>query len=111
VRSLAAEILQRMGYRVLQAADGEEGVALLEAHRDAVRAVLLDMTMPKLDGEAAFRRVRSIRPDVPVIVVSGWTREHRRLRFLADEAGVAFLAKPFRLAQIQEAVRAAIGDG
>jgi CheY-like chemotaxis protein len=72
--------------------------------------VLLDMTMPKLDGEAAFRRVRAIRPDVPVVVVSGWTREHVRLRFLANEARVAFLAKPFRLAQIKEAIRGALGE-
>lgn len=110
VRELAAEVLKRMGYVVLQAGDGEAAVALLEAHGGAVRAVLLDMTMPKLDGEAAFRRVRALSPGVPVVVASGWTRDHRRLRFLADEERVAYLAKPFRVADLRDAIRTLLPD-
>lgn len=94
VRSATQSALERAGYQVLVAQDGEEGVAIFEDHAQEVAAVLLDVTMPKLDGRRTLDAIHRIRIDVPVIMTSGYERLNSR--DLGNHANVDFLQKPYR---------------
>jgi CheY-like chemotaxis protein len=86
VRSVAARMLERSGYRVITAADGRAGVDLFRDHADSIAAVLLDLTMPHLDGEQTMRAIQAIRPDalVRVYAIASFSlRQHGTLRFLS----------------------------
>jgi PAS domain S-box-containing protein len=94
VRTVTARVLTALGYTVITAADGREAVDTLRASREPVDAVLMDLTMPKLDGVAALEELRRLRSDLPVILMSGYNEQDAVARFAA--AGLAgFLQKPF----------------
>jgi PAS domain S-box-containing protein len=109
VRSMASRMLRAMGFEVVLAGDGMEALARLEAEGGRIRAVLLDLTMPRMDGEATLRRIREISPDLPVVLCSGYDVSEGQGRF-ADLTFSGFLQKPFRLAELQRALRRALGE-
>jgi CheY-like chemotaxis protein len=82
------------GFEVLTASDGLQGVEIFREGSENIVAVLLVMTMPKLDGEAAFMKLRSIRADTPVILMSGYNERDIAERF--EGKGLAgFIQKSF----------------
>jgi two-component system, cell cycle sensor histidine kinase and response regulator CckA len=92
-RRLSRMILENFGYRVIEAANGEEAVAQFTAHKDEIRIVLLDVIMPRKNGKEAFRLMEQIKPGTKVIFVSGYTADI----FKKDEKfeeGINFLSKP-----------------
>ncbi len=94
VRIIATRMLERFGLTVLMAHDGATGVELFRTHADSIVCVLLDMTMPKLDGQETFRLIQQIKPDVRVVLMSGYNEQEVISRF-ADKGIAAFLPKPF----------------
>jgi PAS domain S-box-containing protein len=104
VRGLAAHMFQRMGFQVLLAVDGREGVEVFRQHREQINLVLLDMTMPHLDGEQTFRELRRIRSDVKTILASGYNEQTATSRF-AGKGLAAFIQKPFRYEDLMTLVR------
>ena len=109
VRLVAKGMLQSAGFTVHTACDGEEAVELFERLGDGICLVILDMTMPNMDGEQTFRALRKLKPDARVILCSGYTEQHATSRF--ENAGLAgFLQKPYELTEFLGAVRAAIED-
>ncbi|NLF29871.1 MAG: response regulator, partial [Planctomycetes bacterium] len=107
VRKLAALMLERMGFQTLVAADGPEAIALFTGHADRITAVLLDRTMPALSGPQVVDRLRALRPDVPIILCSGYP-EHQAREDLGDVDLVGFVQKPFQYATLVDAMRRAI---
>jgi CheY-like chemotaxis protein len=104
VRVIAARMLEAMGFAVVPACDGRECVAKFRADPAGFRLVLLDLTMPHLDGEEAFRELRQARPDVRVLLMSGYTEQEVTTRFQGK--GLAgFLQKPFHMTTLQAKVR------
>lgn len=104
VRNLASEMLQSMGFQVLTAKDGEEAVELFRSRAAEIRLVLLDMTMPRMDGEATFLQMRKIRGDVKAILSSGYNEQTATARFVGR--GLAgFIQKPYRYDALQAVVR------
>nr|WP_240481493.1 ATP-binding protein [Novosphingobium fuchskuhlense] len=105
VRAVAERALVRQGYEVTTASDGEDG---LEALGRAISAgeefdlVVSDVVMPSMDGPAMAREIRNLRPDLPVLFMSGYAEE--QLRREIDIPGMYFLAKPFSVTQICTAV-------
>jgi PAS domain S-box-containing protein len=96
VRATAGRMLQSLGFTVVTANNGREAVERFRSAPAEIRAVLLDLTMPQLDGEGAFRELRLMRPDVRVILMSGFNEQEAIHRFIGK--GLAgFLQKPFRL--------------
>ncbi|HTY59836.1 MAG TPA: PAS domain S-box protein [Bacteroidota bacterium] len=103
VRELAKEFAEEIGLDALCAANGEEALALYRDHKDEIACVLLDLTMPKMDGVETFARLREIRPDVSVLLSSGYDEEEVvRGRAITGLAG--FLQKPYRLEQLREKI-------
>jgi two-component system cell cycle sensor histidine kinase/response regulator CckA len=94
VRDLAASTLERTGMSVLRASDGREGVELFRKMADEIRLVLLDRTMPETSGEQAFHEMRQIRPEIPILLISGYSEERAAGQF-GDQGLAGFLQKPF----------------
>jgi CheY-like chemotaxis protein len=96
VREVVGRMLERMGFRVLPAEDGLAALEALERNRRAVTAVLLDVSMPRMGGSEALRLIREHRPDLPVILMSGYTEQEVAGKLLNGDQGAAgFLQKPF----------------
>jgi len=99
VCSLAKEMLEQAGVTVLTAADGQEALEVFREYADEIAAVLLDMIMPRMDGEETFREIRRIKPDVRVILSSGYNEEEATERF-AGKGLAGFIQKPYRAAAL-----------
>jgi two-component system cell cycle sensor histidine kinase/response regulator CckA len=100
VRTVAKQMLRRSGFTVLTAANGREAVEKFAAARTEITLVLLDLTMPVLGGEEAFRAMRQMRPDVRVVLMSGYSSHELASRYGAE--GLAgFVQKPFRLEELE----------
>jgi len=100
IRLITERILTLLGYEVLLARNGKEGIALFQRHAAELCGVLLDFTMPDLDGEATFYVLRGINPNVPVILMSGHA-EHEISRRFGKEGLAGFLAKPFMIEELR----------
>jgi CheY-like chemotaxis protein len=103
VRMVTVRMLERQGFTVWQASNGLEGLALLQTHGAEVQCVLLDMTMPEMNGEEVFRLIRQRRPDLRVIIMSGYT-EKETLEKFDEQRFSAFLQKPFTPTELQEKI-------
>jgi CheY-like chemotaxis protein len=110
VRNVVTDMLQRFGFEILLAEDGRKGVELFQSHADEIVLVLLDMTMPHLDGSEAFREMHRYRPDVPIVLASGYNQQDAITRF-AGKGLAGFVQKPFRVDVLREAIRGALGEG
>ncbi len=94
IRRTAKSMLERYGYMVVLAEDGKEAVELLQLLSDKVTAVLLDMTMPVMGGEEAFRQMKNIRPDIKVVLSSGYN-EVEAIRRFTGKGLAGFIQKPY----------------
>jgi PAS domain S-box-containing protein len=101
VREMLSTLLPRFGLDVLLAAQGNEATALLRKHSEEVTAVLLDLTMPEMGGEEALEEIRRIRPDVPVILMSGYTEHYASTRVQSADL-TDFLQKPFTNEELRD---------
>ncbi len=94
VRHVVKGFLEHEGLQVLTANDGEQGVEVFRRHAHEIALVLLDLTMPKMDGEQAFHAMHAIAPDIPIILSSGHSETEVVSRLsLCDLAG--FIRKPY----------------
>lgn len=93
IRAIVRRTLERVGFSVLEAVDGKEGAEIFAQH-DEIIAVILDMTMPRMNGEETLREIRRLRPDIPVILSSGYTQEQTFERF-REKGYSGFLKKPY----------------
>jgi hemerythrin-like metal-binding protein len=104
LRATAVEALRYIGFQTLEARDGLEALQVFEANRDHIRLVLMDFTMPRMDGEEAFRELRTSGMMAPVILTSGFAEQDVRQHFRGR--GIAgFLQKPFRLRTLVQMIR------
>jgi len=110
VRTMTSEMLTPQGLKVLTAESGAAGVALYEERRADIGLVLLDYSMPEMGGEETFRELRKLRPDVPVLLSSGFGQEEATRRFKGQDL-TGFIQKPYRLAALLEEVRRCLGRG
>jgi CheY-like chemotaxis protein len=107
VLDVAEAFLQRAGFEVITARGGQKGLEVLRARSDEIGAVLLDLAMPELNGEETFAAMRRIRPELPVVLVSGFSEEMAAERF-PHEGLAGFLHKPYRPEVLAARVRAAL---
>jgi nitrogen-specific signal transduction histidine kinase/CheY-like chemotaxis protein len=103
-RSAAAWMLKSFGFQVVQACDGLEALEQFHRRAEAFRLVLLDVTMPRLGGQETLRELRRLRPDLPVVLMSGYSEADVREHF-AGERPAGFLPKPFRMDDLMDLLR------
>jgi signal transduction histidine kinase len=104
VRSVAARLLKRLGYEVIEARDGREAVAIYYLRQDEIKFVLLDLLMPEMSGSETFDQLKGMNPRVKVLLCSGF--DDGQANAVLDRGAAAFLPKPYSL----KALRAAIGE-
>jgi signal transduction histidine kinase len=110
VRDVATAMLGRMGLDVVVASDGAEAVERFTADPARFRLVLLDLTMPRLSGAEVFRQIRAVRPETPVIMMSGYNEEEASGEF-AGKGLAGFIEKPFTPQTLATAVRRVVEPG
>jgi len=104
IREVAAMALERIGMRVMKAADGVEAVEIFKTHHAEIDAVLLDMTMPRMGGEETFVQLRRIDPKVKVVLSSGYNEQDATNRF-AGKKLAGFIKKPYTPTLLFEKLR------
>lgn len=110
VRRVQERTLVKAGLRVITAADGDEGVATFRAHASEVALVVLDLTMPRMGGQAALEALRAIDPSVRVVLTSGFSESEATARF-GSLALAGFVAKPFLPGELRTKVLEALAAG
>src|SRR5918994_553771 len=96
VREVAERMLQDIGFETIGAEDGRHALDLMAEVGDRVTAVLLDLSMPRMGGAETFRRLREMKPDLPILMMSGYTEQVVAPQFSNSGPGTTgFLQKPF----------------
>jgi len=105
LRRVSRKLLEKLGYQVLEAANGEQALGIYADRKRDIDLVLLDLVMPGLNGLQTLERLRSFDPEVKVVLCSGLgDTEEENL-----PQGVSFIPKPFPLETLSQKVAAALG--
>lgn len=104
VRQLVGEVLDVLGFTVIKAKDGREGIEMFSKHKNTLQAVLLDFTMPKMNGLEALLKIRELNGDTPVVLMSGYSESEIHSR-LSGEGFAAYLQKPFDFKTLEYILR------
>ena len=104
VRAVTKQVLERQGYKVLEAADGEAALQLAQRHRGPIHLLLTDVVMPRLSGRELAEQFARLRPDTRVLYASGYT-DDSVVRHGILESGTAYLQKPFSPESLARKVR------
>jgi CheY-like chemotaxis protein len=103
---VGVKILQKLGYSVLEARDGQEALEVFEDNKNAVDLVILDMRMP-YNGGRAFDQLKQIKSDVKVLIASGYT-EDQQIREMFKQGCIGFIQKPFSVNLLSKKVLKAL---
>jgi PAS domain S-box-containing protein len=109
IRKMGQMILERAGYKVIVAENGEEAIDLFRKVADQVSAVLLDMTMPVMSGSETLKHLRDLKPDVPIALSSGFTEVEALARFPVKTVE-AFIQKPYTAAYLVATINNIVAD-
>ena len=106
-RAVARALAENLGFQVVEAADGLEALALFELRHKEITVVLMDLTMPHMDGRQAFLRMQNVDPSIPVVLTSGYSEQDVLTDFLGK--GLAgFLPKPYQSSLFLSVLRQAV---
>lgn len=104
LRAITGTLLERIGFRVITAADGFDTVNQFTQHAGDITLLLMDLNMPRLNGIEATLRIRHINPNVPVLFMSGYPRDQVMERF-GQQPHTGFVKKPFQNRELIEGIR------
>jgi DNA-binding NtrC family response regulator len=104
VRKLALRVLERQGYKVLAARDGDEALLICEQHKGSIHLMLTDVVMPRMSGRELAKRLESYHPEMKVLYMSGYTDNAIVLHGVLVE-GVNYIQKPFTVGGLTKKVR------
>jgi len=110
IRALVQKILTRHGYEVVEAANGEEGLAVIRGRPGAIDLVITDVMMPRMGGPELVERLRGQGIELKVLYLSGYT-DDPNIYAAKFPPGTAFLPKPFTLAALVDKVREVLKSG
>ena len=106
VREVVGRMLERLGFDVITAVDGQDALRVLDAHDGGLTAVLLDLSMPRVGGAETVRLLRQRSPELPVVLMSGYTEQDVASKILEGLGGsVGFLQKPFLFEDLSGVLR------
>jgi PAS domain S-box-containing protein len=104
VRTIATRTLRAAGYDVLAAADGEEALRLAGEHQGPIHLLVSDVVLPGIGGRVVAERLTELRPETPVLFISGYAKD-AVLRLGAADPGINFLEKPFAPRELRQKIR------
>ncbi|HPS03693.1 MAG TPA: response regulator, partial [Candidatus Sumerlaeota bacterium] len=104
VRGIAVRVLERAGYHLLVARDGQEAVELFQENADRIHLALLDVLMPRLNGPGVRDAIRAQRPDLPVIFLTGYSHQYLGEDF-SPTSKTGLLQKPYGPREMLRAIR------
>ena len=108
VRTVGKHMIKKLGYDVLTAVDGLEAIEIFREHADKIVGVLLDLTMPHKDGAQVFREIRALKPDIKVILSSGYNEQDATQQFVGK--GLAgFIQKPYVTRDLTKKIKEVMG--
>jgi PAS domain S-box-containing protein len=108
ILAVGAEMLNRLGYTVLEAKDGREAVEIYRAHQDRIDLVILDMVMPDMNGGEVYDKMKDINPDVKALLSSGYSINGLPIEML-EQGCDEFIQKPFGIKELAERIREILG--
>ena len=108
LRSVGKSMLESVGFDVLTAGDGREAVRVYRENVERIACVLLDLTMPHMDGAEALQELRRVKDDVRVVLASGYTEEDVQNRFAGQDIA-AFIHKPYETADLVAKIKQVLG--
>ena len=103
-RAAARRLLERLGFEVCEAEGGAEALELLRAEEPRFACVLLDLTMPGMDGHECLAQLRELQPELPVLVTSGYSERE------LEDSSAGFLPKPYELEVLRSRLRGLLAD-
>ena len=109
VRTLATRLIERVGFQVQSASDGVEALKIIAANGSAISLVLLDMLMPRMNGEETLVELRRMLPEIPVLLTSGYSEDVQAHRAL-NTKNVHFIQKPYAAADLTSTIRRILGQ-
>lgn len=110
ILELAREMLQLLGFKVIEASDGQAGLDRFREHRDEITLVLTDIGLPVMDGYRLVTELKQLAPQVPIIVSSGFGDTVVGERF-APGMVAGLISKPYHFQRMLEVVRSVVGTG
>jgi CheY-like chemotaxis protein len=105
---VSKDMLEVLGYSVLAAASGQDGIELYKKNQDRIDLVMLDLIMPDMGGEQTFEHLREIKPSVRVLLTSGYSLDGRSTRML-QQGCKGFLHKPFTITVLSQKLQEVLG--
>lgn len=109
LRMSQKDALESMGYNIIDATNGVEAVALFQQNEADIDIIVMDLTMPKMGGVKAAEKIRQIRPDVPIIFVTGYDKDDSVNGYPAFDGKECLLSKPFSMKKLFQEIQARIG--
>jgi len=104
IRMVASAMLKKLGYRVIVASGGMEAADIVAREGDAIHLVILDMIMPGMDGNETFDRLREIRPQLPILLSSGYAINGQAIDIMQKGCN-GFIQKPFSISELSQKIR------
>jgi two-component system, cell cycle sensor histidine kinase and response regulator CckA len=106
VREIGKEMLEVLGIPCISAENGETGIRLLKENMQNVGMVILDIEMPGITGEIVYDRLKEINPALPIVVCSGYGRNHlEAIYFRRKLDSSMYMPKPFQLSQLSQKIK------
>lgn len=103
IRSVGARILERLGYKILQAESGQRALSIYQAQKEHIDLVILDMIMPGMGGGETYNRLKQINPEVKVLISSGYRLGGEGQKLIGEE-NLSFIQKPYRLEALSQKI-------
>ncbi len=109
VRNIGADMLSQLGFATISAQNGVKALELFDQHAHEIVCVILDLTMPEMDGIETFRQLKQRDPGLPVILASGYNEQEATREFVGRGLA-AFIQKPFVMSELQQVLQKALNE-
>lgn len=103
ILNIGKQYLKMMGFEIMPASDGQEALLIFEQEKDSLSLVILDLTMPNMSGEETFTKIKESKPDIKVLLMSGFSEDDLSSR-LSEEGFAGFIQKPFTYDDFKEKI-------
>ncbi len=101
IRRVGGQVLEKLGYEVLLAANGKSAIEMFEKHANEIDIVILDLIMPVMDGIEAFDELRKRAPDLKILVSSGYIENAQKVEWLSSKGVSEYLVKPYEIEELR----------